>query len=82
MKTLRWISFIFGLMVDIGLKFLSAPSSPQGSPWGQGHGLRIFIKKVIFFLCLSLYSYISTALRGISVIFDMLVDIGLESYSA
>ena len=33
------------MMVDIGLKFLSAPSPPQGGPWGQGHGLRIFIKK-------------------------------------
>ena len=30
LKTLRWISFIFGLMVDIGLKFLSAPSPPRG----------------------------------------------------
>ena len=25
-----WISFIFGMMVDIGLKFLSAPSLPRG----------------------------------------------------
>ena len=49
LKTLWWISFIFGLMVDIGLKFLSAPSQPQGWPWGQGHGLRIFIKKVKIF---------------------------------
>ena len=30
LKTFRWISFIFGMMVDIGLKFLSAPSPPQG----------------------------------------------------
>ena len=30
LKTLRWISFIFGMMVDIGLKFLSAPSLPRG----------------------------------------------------
>ena len=45
LKTLWWISFIFGMMVDIGLKFLSAPSPPHGWPWGQGHGLRIFIKK-------------------------------------
>ena len=45
LKTLWWISFIFGMMVDIGLKFLSAPSPPWGWPWGQGHGLRIFIKK-------------------------------------
>ena len=45
MKTLWWISFIFGMIVDIGLKFLSAPSSPQGWLWGQGHGLRIFVKK-------------------------------------
>ena len=45
LKTLWWISFIFGMMVDIGLKFLSAPSPPRGWPWGQGHGLRIFIKK-------------------------------------
>ena len=44
LKTLWWISFIFGMMVDIGLKFLSAPSPPQGWPLGQGHGLRIFIK--------------------------------------
>ena len=45
LKTLWWISFIFGMMVEIGLKFLSAPSPPQGWPWGQGHGLWIFIKK-------------------------------------
>ena len=45
LKTLWWISFIFGMMVDIGLKFLSAPSPSRGWPWGQGHGLRIFIKK-------------------------------------
>ena len=45
LKTLWWISFIFGMMVDIGLKFLSAPSPPRGWHWGQGHGLRIFIKK-------------------------------------
>ena len=45
LKTLWWISFIFGMMVDIGLKFLSAPSPPRGWPWGQGHRLRIFIKK-------------------------------------
>ena len=29
---------------------------PRGLPWGQGHRLRIFIKKSKF-LCLSLYSY-------------------------
>ena len=45
LETLWWISFIFGMMVGIGLKFLSAPSLPQGWPWGQGHRLRIFIKK-------------------------------------
>ena len=45
LKTLWWISFILGMKVDIGLKFLSAPSPPGGWPWGQGHGLRIFIKK-------------------------------------
>ena len=45
LKTLWWISFIFGMMVDIGLKFLSAPSPTRGWPWGQGHRLRIFIKK-------------------------------------
>ena len=45
LKILWWIPFIFGMMVDIGLKFLSAPSPPRGWPWGQGHGLRIFIKK-------------------------------------
>ena len=45
LKTLWWISFIFGMMVDIGLKFLSAPSPPWGWPWAQGHGLRIFVKK-------------------------------------
>ena len=50
LKTLWWISFIFGMMVDIGLKFLSAPSPPWGWPWGQGHGLRIFIKKSKFFV--------------------------------
>ena len=48
LKTLWWISFIFGLMVDIGLKFLSASSPPQGWPWDQSH--RIFIKKSNFFV--------------------------------
>ena len=50
LKTLWWISFIFGMMVDIGLKFLSAPSPPQGWPWGQGHGLRISVKNSMFFV--------------------------------
>ena len=50
LKTLWWISFIFGMMVDIGLKFISAPSPPRWWPWGQGHGLRIFIKKSKFFM--------------------------------
>ena len=45
LKTLWWISSIFGMMVDIGLKFLSAPSPPRGWPWGQGHGQN-FHKKV------------------------------------
>ena len=49
LKTLWWISFILGMMVDIGLKFLSAPSPPWGWPWGQGHGLRIFVKKIFVF---------------------------------
>ena len=30
LKTLWWILFIYGMMVDIGLKFLSAPSPPRG----------------------------------------------------
>ena len=59
LKTLWWISFIFGMMVDIGRKFLSALSPPRGWPWGQGHGLRIFIKK---FFCV-LYSYIIKTLE-------------------
>ena len=50
LKTLWWISFIFGMMVDIGLKFLSTPSPPRGWPWGQGHGLGIFVKKSKFFV--------------------------------
>ena len=81
LKTLWWISFIFGMMVDIGLKFLSAPSPPRGWPWGQGHGLRIFIKKSRFFVFKFIYLYHQDPL-GISFIFDILLDIGLESYSA
>ena len=50
LKTFWWISFIFGMMVDIGLKFLSDSSPPRGWPWGQGHGLRIFMKKSKFFV--------------------------------
>ena len=46
LKTLWWISFIPGMMVDIGRKCLSASSPSRGWPLGQGHGLRIFIKKV------------------------------------
>ena len=80
LKTLWWISFIFGMMVDIGLKFLSAASPPQGWPWGQGHGLRIFIKKSKFFVFKFIQLYHQDPL-GISFIFDMLLDIGLESYS-
>ena len=57
LKTLWWISFIFGIMVDIGLKFLSAPSPLRGWSWGQGHGLRTFIKKSKFFV-FKFYSYI------------------------
>ena len=50
----------------------------QGWPWGQGHG--IFIKSKFFVV----YVYIlyHEDLWEISFIFDMLVDIGLESYSA
>ena len=33
------------MMVDIGLKFLLAPSQPRGWPWGQVHRLRSFVKK-------------------------------------
>ena len=50
LKTLWWISFIFGMMVGIGQKFLSAPSPLWGWPWGQGDRLRIFIKKSKFFV--------------------------------
>ena len=57
LKTLWWISFIFGMMVDIGLKFLLAPSPSRGWSLGQGHGLPIFIK-MSKFLCLSFYSCI------------------------
>ena len=55
LKTLWWISFIFGMMVDIGLKFLSAPSPLRGWPWGQGHGLRIFIKSQGQSFCVKVY---------------------------
>ena len=62
LETLWWISFIFGMMVDIGLKVLSAPSPSLGWPWGQGY--RIFIKsQFFFFVCLSLYSYIIKTLE-------------------
>ena len=30
LKTLRWISFIFGMMVDIGLKFYQHHPHPEG----------------------------------------------------
>ena len=60
LKTLWWISFTNGMMVDIGLKFLSAPSPPRGWPWGQGHRLRIFVKKVKVFC---VYSYIIKTLE-------------------
>ena len=80
LKTLWWISFIFGMMVDIGLKFLSAPSPPWGWPLGQGHGLRIFKKKSKFFVFKFIKVYHQDPC-GISFIFDMLLDICLESYS-
>ena len=37
MKAIWWISFIFDLMVDIGQKFLSAPTLPQG----DNHGVKV-----------------------------------------
>ena len=40
------------MMVDIGLKFLSAPSPPRGV---QGHGLRIFIKSQGRSFCVKVY---------------------------
>ena len=55
LKTLWWISFIFGMIVDIGLKFLSAPSPTRGWHWGQGHGHRIFIKKTGSKFCIKVY---------------------------
>ena len=55
LETLWWISFIFGMMVDTGLKFLSAPSPPQCWPWSQGHGLRIFIKSQGQSFCVKVY---------------------------
>ena len=42
--------------------FISTIPTP-GWPWGQGHGLRIFIKSQSFFVCLSLYSYIIKTLE-------------------
>ena len=59
------------------LKFLSAPSPPQGWPWGQGHGLRIFVKKSKFFVFKFMYHQDPW---GISFIFDVLVDIGLARH--
>ena len=49
LKTLRWISFIFGMMVDIGLKFLSAPSPSGGDLWVKVKDLELK-KKSKFFL--------------------------------
>ena len=57
LKTLWWILFIFGMMVDIGLKFLSAPSPPRAWPWVKVTDLEFSLKKSKF-LCLSLNSYI------------------------
>ena len=84
LKTLWWISFIFGMMVDIGLKFLSAPSPTRGWPCGQGHGLRIFIKKVRVkvFVLKFIRPHILKTLWWISFIFGMMVDIGLKFLSA
>ena len=50
---------MFGLVVDIGLKFLSAPTLSRGISWGHGHRLRIFINKSKF-LC---YVYIAIPSR-------------------
>ena len=84
LKTLWWISFIFGMMVDLGLKFLSAPSPPREWPWGQGHGLRIFIKKVRVkvFALKFIRPRILKTLWWISFIFGMMVDIDLKFLSA
>ena len=82
LKTLWWISFIFGMMVDIGLKFLSAPSPPRGWPLGQGH--RIFRKKVRVkvFALKFIRPHILKTLWWISFIFGMIIDIGLKFLSA
>ena len=84
LKILWWISFIFGMMVDIGLKFLSAPFPPGGWSWGQGHGLRIFIKshRVKVFVLKFIRPHILKTLWWISFIFGMMVDIGLKFLSA
>ena len=44
-----WIEFIFGMMIDTGLKFLSAVSAPMTVTlgWGQGHRLRILMLKIL-----------------------------------
>ena len=55
LKTLWWISFIFGMMVDIGLKFLSAPSPSRGWPWGQGHGQNFHKKSQGQSFCVKVY---------------------------
>ena len=72
---------MFGMMVNTGLKFLSASTLSRGITLGsRSQDLKFsYMSK---FLCLCLYSYTIKTLCGISFIFYMLVDIGLEFYSA
>ena len=50
LQTLWWISFIFGMMVDIALKFLLAPSQPLGVTFGSRSRTSNFRKNVKIFV--------------------------------
>ena len=79
LETLWWISFILSMMVDIGLKFLSAPSPLQGWSWGQGHGPNFHKKvRVKIFALKFIRPHILKTLWWISFIFGMMVDIALK----
>ena len=82
MQTLWWISFMFGLMVNIGLKFLSAPALSQGITLGSRSRTLKFHIKVKKNLHLSLYSYIMKTLLLVSLILSMMVYIGLKFFLA
>ena len=73
------ILIIFGMMIDIGPQFYSAPPHPWSGPTDQAHRLGNFMLK--FYVKVFKISW-SLNLWLILIIFGMMIDIGPQFYSA